>query len=306
MATDTTTQITKPAPFIEAMGKTFAEGLAQPTSLGGVGIGTAIDTTKFQPTVAAQGALGQAAQSAAASQAGLGQLTFDATTGAVTGVGQGTGVAGYQPYLDQAAALRGPGAGTGADSVATYMSPYTSNVIQAMQDQMADVKAQQDIARNAQAVGAGAFGGARQGVQQSVADTEYNRMVGQMVAQQQGQAYQQAVGARQADQQMNLGLAQLQPQLAMQNVQNISQLGQGEQAYRQTLADTLAAQQKLALYEPYQRYGFFGEQLTGLMGGYPGGTRMTNQPGQSPMAQALGMGIGAMGTYAGMKTAGMF
>ena len=306
MATDTTTQITKPAPFIEAMGKTFAEGLAQPTSLGGVGIGTAIDTTKFQPTVAAQGALGQAAQSAAASQAGLGQLTFDATTGAVTGVGQGTGVAGYQPYLDQAAALRGPGAGTGADSVASYMSPYTSNVIQAMQDQMADVKAQQDIARNAQAVGAGAFGGARQGVQQSVADTEYNRMVGQMVAQQQGQAYQQAVGARQADQQMNLGLAQLQPQLAMQNVQNISQLGQGEQAYRQTLADTLAAQQKLALYEPYQRYGFFGEQLTGLMGGYPGGTRMTNQPGQSPMAQALGMGIGAMGTYAGMKTAGMF
>jgi hypothetical protein len=130
-------------------------------------------------------------------------------------------------------------------------------------------------------------------------------MVGQMVAQQQGQAYQQAVGARQADQQMNLGLAQLQPQLAMQNVQNLSQLGQGEQAYRQTLADTLAAQQKLALYEPYQRYGFFGEQLTGLMGGYPGGTRMTNQPGQSPMAQALGMGIGAMGTYAGMKTAGM-
>jgi hypothetical protein len=305
MATDTTTQITKPAPFIEAMGKTFAEGLAQPTSLGGVGIGTAIDTTKFQPTVAAQGALGQAAQSAAASQAGLGQLTFDATTGAVTGVGAGSGVAGYQPYLDQAAALRGPGAGTGADSVASYMSPYTSNVIQAMQDQMADVKAQQDIVRNAQAVGAGAFGGARQGVQQAVADTEYNRMVGQMVAQQQGQAYQQAVGARQADQQMNLGLAQLQPQLAMQNVQNISQLGQGEQAYRQTLADTLAAQQKLALYEPYQRYGFFGEQLTGLMGGYPGGTRMTNQPGQSPMAQALGMGIGAMGTYAGMKTAGM-
>ena len=37
-----------------------------------------------------------------------------------------------------------------------------------------------------QAVGAGAFGGARSGVAQSVADTEYNRMVGQMTAQQQG------------------------------------------------------------------------------------------------------------------------
>jgi len=318
MANETTTQISKPAPFIEAMGKTFAEGLAQPTTQGGVGIGTAIDTTKFQPTVAAQGALGQAAQSAAASQAGLGALTFDATTGAVTGVGQGTGIAGYQPYLGQAvthaggaAGLTGTGAGTGAGSIESYMSPYTTNVIQAMQDQMADVKAQQDIARNAQAVGAGAFGGARQGVAQSVADTEYNRMVGQMVAQQQGMGYQQAAGARQQDymNQMGLGqnmqgLAQLQPQLAMQNVGNISQLGQQEQAYRQTLADTTAAQQKLALYEPYQRYGFFGEQMTGLMGGYPGGSRMTNQPAPSPMSQALGMGLGAGLTYAGMKTMG--
>ena len=307
MATDTTTQITKPAPFIEGMGKTFAEGLAQPTSLAGVGIGTAIDTTKFQPTIAYQGQLGQAGQQAAAAQAGLGDLTFDAVTGQVTGIGAGgSGVAGYQPYLDQAAGLRGPGAGTGTGSIASYMSPYTTNVIDAMKDQMADVKAQQDIVRNAQAVGAGAFGGARQGVQQSVADTEYNRMVGQMVAQQQGMAYQQAVGARGADQQMNLGLAQLQPQLAQQNVQGLMGLGQQEQAYRQAMQDTTAAQQKLALYEPYQRYGFFGEQLTGLMGGYPGGTRMTQQPGQSPMAQALGMGIGAMGTYAGGKMAGMW
>ncbi len=291
---DTTTQITRPAPFIETLGKTFGEGVSR---LGA----KPIDTTKFQPTVAAQGALGQAAQSAAASQAGLGALTFDATTGAVTGVGQGSGIAGYQPFLDQAAALRGPGAGTGADSVASYMSPYTTNVIQAMQDQMADVKAQQDIARNAQAVGAGAFGGARQGVAQSVADTEYNRMVGQMVAQQQGMGYQQAVGARQADQQMNLGLAQLQPQLAMQNVGNISQLGQQDQAYRQAIQDTAAQQQKLSLYEPYQRYGFMGEQLTGLMGGYPGGSRMTTQPSASPMSQALGMGIAGGLGYAGMK-----
>ena len=310
---DTTTQITRPAPFIETLGKTFGEGVSR---LGA----KPIDTSLFQPTVAAQGALGQEAQKAAASQAGLGALTFDATTGAVTGVGQGSGIAGYQPFLDQAgtygtaaAGLTGTGAGTGAGSIESYMSPYTTNVIQAMQDQMADVKSQQDIARNAQVVGAGAFGGARQGVAQSVADTEYNRMVGQMVAQQQGMGYQQAAGARQQDymNQMGLaqnqqGLAQLQPQLAAQNIGNISQLGQNEQAYRQTLADTAAAQQKLSLYEPYQRYGFFGEQLAGLMGGYPGGTRMQSTPSQSPMSQALGMGIGAMGTYAGMKNAGMF
>ena len=74
----------------------------------------------------------------------------------------------------------------------------------------------------------------------------------------------------------------------------------------QAVTDAAAQGEKLGAYEPYQRYGFFGEQLTGLMGGYPGGTRMTQQPGQSPMAQALGMGIGAMGTYAGGKMAGMW
>ena len=225
---ETTTQITRPAPFIETLGKTCGEGVAR---LGA----KPIDTTKFQPTVEYQGALGQAGQQAAASQAGLGNLTFDATTGAVTGVGQGSGVAGYQPYLDQAAGLRGPGAGTGTGSIASYMSPYTTNVIDAMKDQMADVKAQQDIQRNAQAVGAGAFGGARQVVQQSVADTEYNRMVGQMVAQQQAMAYQQGAGARQQDLQTNLGMAQLQPQLAQQNIQGIMGLGQQEQQYRQAM-----------------------------------------------------------------------
>ena len=298
MATETITQTNLPAPFIETMGKTFGEGITRLAA-------KPIDTTKFQPTVAEVGAVGQAAQQAAASQAGLGQLTFGAD-GQVTGVGQGTGIAGYQPYLSAATGLLGPGAGTGAGSVASYMSPYTTNVIQAMKDQMADVKAQQDIQRNAQAVGAGAFGGARQGVQQSIADTEYNRMIGQMVAQQTGQAFNQAQMARQQDYGNLTGLAQLQPQLAMGNVQNIAQLGQQEQAYRQALQDTTAAQQKMALYEPYQRYGFFGEQLTGLMGGYPGGTRMTDQPTASPMQNLLGMGIGAGLGYAGMKNLGMF
>ena len=299
MATETITQTNLPAPFIETMGKTFGEGI---TRLGA----KPIDTTKFQPTVAYQGALGQAGQQAAASQAGLGALSFDPTTGAVTGAGQGTGIAGYQPYLSGAAGLTGTGAGTGAGSISSYMSPYTTNVIQSMKDQMADVKAQQDIGRNAQAVGAGAFGGARQGIQQSVADTEYNRMVGQMVAQQQGMAFQQGAGARQQDYGNLTNLAQMQPALAQQNIQGIMGLGQQEQQYRQAMQDTTAAQQKLGAYEPYQRYGFMGEQLTGLMGGYPGGTRMTDQPTASPMQNLLGMGIGAGLGYAGMKNLGMF
>ena len=84
---ETTTQISRPAPFIETMGKTFGEGVMR---LGA----KPIDTSLFQPTVAAQGVLGQAGQQAAASQAGLGQLTFDPTSGAVTGIGAGTGCRG--------------------------------------------------------------------------------------------------------------------------------------------------------------------------------------------------------------------
>ena len=210
---------------------------------------------------------------------------------------------------------------------------------------MADVKAQQDIGRNTQAVGAGAFGGARQGVAQSVADTEYNRMVGQMVAQQEQAGFGQAQQARQQDymnqlglgqyaqgigqyqqglgqQQLGLGqyqqglgqfqqglgqyqqgMAQLQPQLAGQQIGQLGQFGQQGLGYRQAVTDTAAQAAKMAAYEPYQRYGFMGENITGLMGGYPGGTRMTTQPGQSPMAQALGLGLGAMGTYAGMNRA---
>ena len=302
MATETITQTNLPAPFIETMGKTFGEGI---TRLGA----KPIDTTKFQPTVAYQGALGQAGQQAAATQAGLGALQFDPTTGQVTGAGAGTGIAGYEKYLTGAPGQIGAAQLTGPMTTAArqaYESPYTSSVIQAMKDQMADVKAQQDIQRNAQAVGAGAFGGARQGVQQSVADTEYNRMIGQMVAQQSGQAFNQAQSARQQDYMNLTNLAQMQPALAQQNIQGIMGLGQQEQAYRQALQDTTAAQQKMKLYEPYQRYGFMGEQLTGLMGGYPGGTRMTDQPAASPMQNMLGMGIAGGLGYAGMQNLGMF
>jgi len=362
---ETTTTISRPAPFIETMGKTFGEGIMR---LGA----KEVPTTPFAPSVADQAVLGQEAQQAAATQAGLGQLQFG-PQGQVTGVGAGTGVAGYQPYLTaagqygtaaapfgtaagtQAAAAAGQvtpmtGYGTAAAGLtgpmstaqlAAYESPYTNQVIQAMRDQMADVKAQQDIGRNTQAVGAGAFGGARQGVAQSVADTEYNRMVGQMTAQQEQAGFAQAQQARQQDyanqlglgqytqgigqyqsqlgqQQLGLGqyqqglgqyqqgMAQLQPQLAYGQAGQLGQYGQQDLAYRQAIADTQAQAAKMEAYEPYQRYGFMGEQLTGIMGGYPGGTRMQTAPSASPMQQMLGMGIAGGLGYAGMKNLGMF
>ena len=285
-----------PAPFIETLGKTFGEQLGRLTP-------TAIDTSKFAPTVAPQitGGFTQAAQQAAATQAGLGALQFDATTGAVSGMGAGTGISGYQPFLEGAQALTGTGAGTGAGAIASYQSPYTDAVKSAMETQMLQEKNRQDTARAAQAVGAGAFGGGRFGAETAVADAQYAQNLAAMQAQMDMQGFQQASAARQADLRNLQGLAQLQPQLAGQEIGQLGQMGQAGLGYRQAITDAEAQAAKVAEYEPYQRTGFFGEQLTGLMGGYPGGSRMQITPTASPLQQGLMTGLGGAAAYKGLS-----
>ena len=279
-----------PAPFIETLGKTFGEQLGRLAP-------QKIDTTQFQPTLAAPGGVGQAAQQAAATQAGLGQLQFG-TSGEVTGVGAGTGIGQYQQYLTGAEGLTGPMTG---QQLTDYESPYTQSVIDATKAQMQQEFARQTNMRNAQAVGAGAFGGARQGIEQAIAGQQYNQNLGAMTAGLQQQGFQQAQQARQQDYQNQLGLGQYQQGMEGQRIQGMAQLGQTDIGYRQAMADTLAKQNQLSAYEPYQRTGFMGEQLAGLMGGYPGGSRMQISPTASPMQQGLSTGLGALAGYAGFK-----
>ena len=282
-----------PAPFIETLGKTFGEQLGRLAP-------QAIDTTQFQPTLATTGGVGQAAQQAAATQAGLGQLQFG-SSGEITGVGAGSGVGAYQPYLAGAQGLTGTGAGTGVGSIASYESPYTQSVIDATKAQMQQEFDRQTNVRNAQAVGAGAFGGARQGIEQAIAGQQYNQNLGAMVAGLEQAGFQNAQQARQQDYQNQLGLGQYQQGMEQQRIQGMAGLGQTDIGYRQAMADTAAKQQQLALYEPYQRTGFFGEQLAGLMGGYPGGSRMQITPTANPMQQGISTGLGALMGYAGFK-----
>jgi len=279
-----------PAPFIETLGKTFGEQLGRLAP-------QAIDTTQFQPTLATPGGVGQAAQQAAATQAGLGALQFG-TSGEVTGVGAGTGVGQYQQYLTGAEGLTGPMTG---QQLADYESPYTQSVIDATKAQMQQEFDRQTNMRNAQAVGAGAFGGARQGIEQAIAGQQFNQNLGAMTAGLQQQGFQQAQQARLQDYQNQLGLGQYQQGMEGQRIQGMAQLGQTDIGYRQAMADTLAKQQQLAAYEPYQRTGFMGEQLAGLMGGYPGGSRMQISPTASPMQQGISTGLGALAGYAGFK-----
>src|SRR6056300_1783217 len=131
MAATDYTQTTRRSPEIEAAQENYLDLLTQQVGRapGSAGVPT---LSELGPQVAGQNVLTQAAQQQAASQAGLGQLTFDPTTGAVTGAGTGTGVAGYQPFLDQAqqyqtqagTTLGGAAALSGPAAYQQFMSPY--------------------------------------------------------------------------------------------------------------------------------------------------------------------------------------
>ena len=270
------TTISRPAPYLEAAGQTLLDLTTKLT-------GQPVDTTKFAPTIAGQNVLTQAAQQQAATQAGLGTLTFDPTTGAVTGAGAGTGVAGYQPYLQQAAAYSGP------QAYQSFMSPYQQDVIDTTLSQF-DIQAQKGMQPLAASqVAAGAFGQGRGQVQAAEyqSQSDLNRALLQAQLQQQG--FGQAQQAAALAQQQQAGLASLQPSLAQSQIQQLGAAGTSNLAYEQAIRDAQAQAGQLAAYEPYNRLQFLSATTGGLLAGQPQ-AYMTQQQGvgtASPLSQAL-------------------
>ena len=238
----------KQAPFIEAGQENYLDLLTQlvgqaPGSnildADGNVTGTVPTLGEMGPQIANQNALTQAAQQAAATQAGLGQLTFGAE-GQVTGAGQGTGVAGYQPYMDQAGQYQTAAAGfSGPNAYKDFMSPYQQDVIDttlAEYDQQAKIGAQGTAA---DAISAGAFGGGREGVAkaQYQSDSDRNRATTQAGLLQQGFTQANQLANQAYKQQMDLGgfsqnLASLQPSLAATNIQNLGAAGNSKFSLR--------------------------------------------------------------------------
>ena len=327
---ETITNITQPAPIFEEGAKKYLAELTGQTD-----VSKALDTSKFAPGVAQQNTLAQAMQQQAASQAGLGTLGFDPTTGAITGTTGATGIGGYQQFLDPAKAqagaagttlgnvrgqltgaqtaaglaqplltqagqdigtaagtlggvspfisaaeqglgtagttlggtagylssaegLTGTGAGTGAGSIESYMSPYQSQVRQATLNEYDTQAAAQRLAQTQQA-GLGTVGNldsGRFGVQLGAFDAQRQRDRALLDARLGQEGFAQALQARQQDLANKLGLAGAQQQFAGAQAGLAGQqlgLGQatselaGQQAgiggQRQQLA---AAQQQLA------------------------------------------------------------
>ena len=250
--------------------------------------GQAMDTSKFAPQVAGLGAIQQQAQQQAATQAGLGTLQFDPTTGSISGI-SGTGVAGYQPYLQAAAGLTGPTA------YQQFESPYQKAVTQAtLQSFDEQAKAREQSIRD-QAIASGAFGGGREGVQLAEygRKSDMDRALLQAQLNQAGFTQAQGLASQAFGQQT--GLAQLQPGLASQAIGMAQGLGQQDLAYRQAIQDAQAQANRMAAYEPIERLARFGQGLTGVGGGLGSvqTTTGTPAPQQSPLAGALQAGIGA-------------
>jgi hypothetical protein len=148
--------LSRRAPFLEAAQEQYIDLLTQQVGRapGTAGVPT---LSELGPQIAGQNVLTQQAQQAAATQAGLGQLSFG-PEGQLTGAAAGTGVAGFQPFLDQAAAYSGP------QAFQAFMSPYQQQVIDTTLAEF-DVQAQKGIpALRAQAIASGGFGGGREGV----------------------------------------------------------------------------------------------------------------------------------------------
>jgi hypothetical protein len=283
-----TTTISRPAPYLEAAGQSYLDLLTKKVGQAP----TPQELAAMSPQVAGQNVLTQRAQQQAATQAGLGTLTFDPTTGAVTGIGAGTGIAGYQPFLQQAQQYSGP------QAYQQFMSPYQQDVISTTLSEFDRQRqiAQQQIA--AGAIGAGAFGGAREGIQRAEFGAQTLQDRAALEAQLRQQGFQQAnILAAQAFGQQGQ-LATLQPTLAGQQIQQLGGIGTQNLAYQQAVLDAQRQAAQFQYQEPFTRLQALGSGIGGLLAGYPQpGFQQTSTPQQqvSPLSTALSAGAGIYG-----------
>ena len=310
MATETT--ISRPAPFVEDLGKDLA---TQAVALTGVpvvsgGIGSlsqmagetaagfkgrqdaarAFDVRKqnlagLAPQVAGQDVLQQSAQALALQGAGI-----DPTTG------QKTGLASYEPFLQGAQAATGP------QAFQQFMSPYQSQVMEASLAEF-DKNAQmqkQGIADKA--ISSGAFGGAREGVLEAEYQSGSDMKRAQLQAALLNQGFGQAQQAAQQQFQNQQGLAQLLPSLQGKDISTLGSLGALNQAQSQAGLDATREANRMAAFQPQEQLQNYGNLVTGIMGGMQGSGTQTQQiPNPGFLQTALGAAATGAGIYGALK-----
>ena len=275
----------------------------------------------FAPTVVGQDPLQQkAAERALSGLDSFKPFLTDAQTQfgkAVTGLEGAEGLMGAG-IDERTAAQISAGAAPTAGSVAEYMSPYQTQVIDASLKQFDTQKQIQEQAIRDQQAALGVLGAGRAGVQlgQFGADALQQRALLEANLRQQG--FQDAAARRQQDianrqglassrlglGQFQTGLAQTVPGLERADISTLGSVGAIQQAQAQAEADATREANRMAAFEPQERLGFYGQGVTGLMGGYPAQTTTTNIPNPTPLQTALGVGSTLAGIYGTVKGAG--
>ena len=202
-----------------------------------------------------------------------------------TGVGQQAVGAGIGSVLQSS---MGP-------NIGQFLNPYQQYVTDeiARRGQMAQNQL------SSQAIGAGAFGGAREGVQRAELQRATQANIGQSLA----QGFQSAAGLAAQQQGLQQQAGQLLgalggQQQAMQqaDIASLLQAGGVQRQLGQQALDAQRATTMARAYEPYQRLEF----LKGIMTNLPtsqSAVTATTAPGSNPLAQAVGTGIGAYAAY---------
>ena len=292
-------QRTLPPKFIEDLAVDYGKQLTALTA-------QPIDTSKFAPTIAAQDPLQQ--QAATLAQSGIGAYQPFVTAAQQAATDFGTGITAAQQ-------LTGTGAGTGAGSIASFMSPYQQQVIDTTLAEFDRQRAIQEQNIKSQQAGLGALGSGRAGVQLAEFGAGSDRERAALQAGLLQQGFADAAARRQQDlaNQVNLagqqlqagqfqtGLAQLVPSLQSRDIRTLGSVGAVQQAQSQAQLDAQREANRLAAFEPYERLGTFGSGVASLISGYPGQRQFTSVPNPTPLQTALGIGTGLAGLYGALR-----
>ena len=225
--------------------------------------GQAINTATYAPQVAARNALQTAPETAAA---GLGALT-------------GTGAGGADV----------------AGSIASYMSPYQQQVIDASLAEFDRNAAVQQTGLRDAAISRGAYGGGREGVMQAEAMRNNQMNRASLQAQLLNQGFNQAQTARSADLTAQQGLGQYQ-----------QALGQAQQGFEQAKLDATQIANREKEFEEFTRLGLVGQQLAQIQPGAFASQTVGYAPPAAPASPMTNFLTGAAGGAGIMGKLGLF
>jgi len=292
--------ISRPAPFVEDIGKDLAKQAIAftgvPVVSGGIGslsqmAGETPEGFKLRQDAA------RAFDVRKQNLAGLApQVAQQDTLQNLAQIKGLQGVGSYQPFLNQAQAATGP------QAFQQYMSPYQSQVMEASLAEFDKNAAIQQKGIADQAISSGAFGGGREGVMQAEYQSGSDMKRAQLQAALLNQGFGQAQQAAQQQFQNQQGLAQLLPSLQGKDISTLGSLGALNQAQTQAGLDAQLQATQMAAYQPQEQLQNYGNLVTGIMGGMQGSGTQTQQiPNPGFLQTALGAAATGAGIYGALK-----